>query len=169
MFDWSIQKKELTMIQITSKHSLQLHTHLQKIHMKYLHRTVQYFLECPHREGCPISPASKWLNPLFFFSKVRVVRTVLVLSEAQPLRCHSSHIRCSISPAWYKKLHRLLNPIKLDQTVTGLICVRKVTSYNVGRNSSVGMATRYGLDGPGVETRWVRHFSHLSRPALGRT
>jgi hypothetical protein len=35
----------------------------------------------------------------------------------------------------------------------------------VGRDSSVGMATRYGLDGPGIESR----FSHLSRPALGPT
>ena len=27
----------------------------------------------------------------------------------------------------------------------------------------------YGLDGPGIETRWGRHFPHLSRPALGST
>ena len=24
----------------------------------------------------------------------------------------------------------------------------------MGRDSSVGMATRYGLDGPGIESRW---------------
>ena len=24
----------------------------------------------------------------------------------------------------------------------------------MGRNSSVGIATRYGLDGPGIESRW---------------
>jgi len=28
----------------------------------------------------------------------------------------------------------------------------------VGRNSSVGIATRYGLDGPGIESRWERDF-----------
>jgi hypothetical protein len=33
----------------------------------------------------------------------------------------------------------------------------------------VGMATGYGLDGPGIESRWGRDFSHLSRPALGPT
>ena len=33
----------------------------------------------------------------------------------------------------------------------------------------VGVATRYGLDGPGIESRWGRGFSHPSRPALGRT
>jgi hypothetical protein len=39
----------------------------------------------------------------------------------------------------------------------------------VGRDSSVGIATRYGLDGPGIESRWGRDFLHLSRPALGLT
>ena len=35
-----------------------------------------------------------------------------------------------------------------------------------GRDSSVGIATGYGLDGPGVESRWGRDFPHPSRPAL---
>ena len=37
----------------------------------------------------------------------------------------------------------------------------------VGRDSSVGIATRYGLDGPEIEFRWGRDFPHTSRPALG--
>ena len=36
-------------------------------------------------------------------------------------------------------------------------------------NSSVGIATRYGLDGPGIESRCGRNFPHPSRPALGPT
>jgi hypothetical protein len=32
--------------------------------------------------------------------------------------------------------------------------------------SSVGLATSYGLDGPGIEFRWGRDFPHLSTPAL---
>jgi hypothetical protein len=39
----------------------------------------------------------------------------------------------------------------------------------VGRDSAVGIATRYGLDGPGSESRWGRHFPQPSRPALGPT
>jgi hypothetical protein len=35
--------------------------------------------------------------------------------------------------------------------------------------SSVGIATDFGLDGPGIESRWGRDFSHTSRPALGPT
>ena len=32
--------------------------------------------------------------------------------------------------------------------------------------SSIGNATGYGLDGPGIESWWGRDFPHLSRPAL---
>jgi hypothetical protein len=39
----------------------------------------------------------------------------------------------------------------------------------VGRDSSVGNATRYGLDDPGIESGWGRDFPHPSRPALGPT
>jgi len=38
-----------------------------------------------------------------------------------------------------------------------------------GPGSSVGIVTGYGLDGPGVESRWGRHFPHLSRPTLEPT
>jgi hypothetical protein len=39
----------------------------------------------------------------------------------------------------------------------------------MGRDSSVGIATRYGLDGPGIESRWRGDFSQPSRLALGPT
>jgi hypothetical protein len=39
----------------------------------------------------------------------------------------------------------------------------------VGRDSAVGVATRYVLDGPGIKSRWGRDFPHPSRPALGPT
>ena len=38
-----------------------------------------------------------------------------------------------------------------------------------GRDSSVGMATSYGLDGPGIECWWGQVFPHPSRPAVGPT
>ena len=37
----------------------------------------------------------------------------------------------------------------------------------VGRNSSVGIATRYGMNGPGIKSQWRRDFPHPFRPALG--
>jgi hypothetical protein len=39
----------------------------------------------------------------------------------------------------------------------------------MGLDSSVGIATRYGLDGPGIESRWGRDFPHPSRPVLEPT
>ena len=39
----------------------------------------------------------------------------------------------------------------------------------VGLDSVVGTATRYGLDGPGIESRWGRDFPHPFRPALAST
>jgi hypothetical protein len=38
-----------------------------------------------------------------------------------------------------------------------------------GPGSSVGIATAYGLDGTGIESRWGGDFPNLSRPALGPT
>ena len=39
-----------------------------------------------------------------------------------------------------------------------------ITSHR-SRNGVVGIATRYGLEGPGIEYWWRQDFPHLSRPA----
>ena len=44
-----------------------------------------------------------------------------------------------------------------------------VRCRDVGRDSSDCIATRCGLDGPGIESRCRRDFPHPSRPALGPT
>jgi hypothetical protein len=56
-----------------------------------------------------------------------------------------------------------LQRIKIDINLNPRYCVA------MGRGSSVGIVTGYGLDGPGVESRWGRDFPHLFRPALGPT
>ena len=49
-----------------------------------------------------------------------------------------------------------------------LVCIwTNSSSYN-GPGSSVGIATDYGLDDPGIEFRWGDIF-RPSRPALGST
>ena len=57
-----------------------------------------------------------------------------------------------------------------------IIIIIIISGYNwiydnlvYGLGSVVGIATGYGLDGPGIESRWGRDFPHLSRPALGPT
>jgi len=41
------------------------------------------------------------------------------------------------------------------------------TTFGVSRDSAVGIAACYGLDGPGIEFRWRRDLLRPSRPALG--
>ena len=55
---------------------------------------------------------------------------------------------------------------------TNEMVVLKIVNYGfreVGRDSVAGIATRYGLDGPGIESRWGRDFQRPSRPALRST
>jgi hypothetical protein len=37
----------------------------------------------------------------------------------------------------------------------------------VGRDGVVGIATHYGMDIPGIKSRWRRDFPHSCRPAVG--
>jgi hypothetical protein len=67
----------------------------------------------------------------------------------------------------------------VTQFISHTICPTDLLQHNVsnfsgtsdlrGPGSSVGIATDYGLDVPGIESRWGRDFSHTSRPALGLT
>ena len=51
----------------------------------------------------------------------------------------------------------------------GTIILPLILLKKAGQDSVVGITTCYGLDGLGIESRWGRHFTHLSRPALGPT
>jgi hypothetical protein len=46
---------------------------------------------------------------------------------------------------------------------------RSLLQKTVNRNSSIGTATRYGLDGSRIESRWRRDFPLPSRPDMGPT
>ena len=50
-----------------------------------------------------------------------------------------------------------------------MACYGVTCTLTVGRDSSVGIATAYGLDGPGIESRSGRNFPHSSIPALRPT
>ena len=49
------------------------------------------------------------------------------------------------------------------------LCGQNVEFLLVRLGGIVGIAIRYGLDGPGIESWWRRDFPHLSRSALGPT
>ena len=58
----------------------------------------------------------------------------------------------------------------LSAIVSQLVLVRsRIQIRRRGRDNSAGIATRYDLEGPGIESRWKRDFPHRSRPALGPT
>ena len=50
-----------------------------------------------------------------------------------------------------------------------LMGLQNTFQCELGRYSSVGIATRYLLDGPWIETRCGRDFPHPYRPAMGPT
>jgi hypothetical protein len=54
-------------------------------------------------------------------------------------------------------------------SVEALFNLPKYFHAYVGSDSSAGIATDYGLGGPGIESRLGRDFPHLFRPALGPT
>jgi hypothetical protein len=51
----------------------------------------------------------------------------------------------------------------------GTEAVSLVITMCCNRVAAGGIVTRYGLDGPGIESRWRPDFPHPSRPALGLT
>jgi hypothetical protein len=61
-----------------------------------------------------------------------------------------------------------LKLMALRPSETSVIISRHSTTYG-GWASSVGIATRYGLYGPGMESQRGRDFPHPSRPVLGPT
>ena len=61
-----------------------------------------------------------------------------------------------------------LSTISLCQHLAN-INLRQYVAIIVGRDSSVGIATRYGLEGPGDQIPTWHDFPHPSRPALGPT
>ena len=62
-----------------------------------------------------------------------------------------------------------LGPYIISKVVRSEPTVFVIIIRSVWRDSSVGIGTCYGLDGPGIESRWGRDFPHPSRPALGPT
>jgi hypothetical protein len=77
-----------------------------------------------------------------------------------------------LSPLWKALLfsnilHAFVN--SAGQAHDTITVINEVQTGLGGPGSVVAIATAYGLDGPGIESRWGRDFLHLSRPALRPT
>jgi len=70
----------------------------------------------------------------------------------------------------YRPLPPAGNPTAVNKYhIVYIISYHIISFVDRGRDSSVGIATRFRLDGPGILSRWGRDFPHPSRPALGPT
>ena len=94
---------------------------------------------------------------------------------------HSVDTRCSfagdnVACAWNWPLACILcrtkysadTPLSVDRFMLGSF-LKYNTVLSISRDSSVSIATRYGLDGPGIESRLGRDFPHLFRLAVRPT
>jgi len=69
------------------------------------------------------------------------------------------------SNKWFKRWIRNRNALDVIQRGHKVIIIIIIIIIIVGRDGSVGLATRYGLDGPGIESRWGKIFrNHPDRP-----
>ena len=62
-----------------------------------------------------------------------------------------------------------MNIIATRHVTTTWLCVCVCVCLYRCRDSAVGIANRYGLDGPGIESQCERDFPPPSRPALELT
>ena len=85
--------------------------------------------------------------------------------EHSRVKAYSANIQLRSS---FNTLNAQLNPVCHLLALLGAhhilhvsrIKVNALHSYSGRRDSSVGIATRYGMDGPGIETLWKRDFPH---------
>ena len=57
-------------------------------------------------------------------------------------------------------VYRYVQIVSFSKTVLSTD-IMNINNERGGPGSIVGIATAYGLDGPGIESRWGRNFLHL--------
>jgi len=68
--------------------------------------------------------------------------------------------------SWFVQFFCQGQPREKSKTLCFYLIYLRVVQRR-GPGSSVSITTGYGLDGPGIESRWKRDSPRLSRPALG--
>ena len=88
-----------------------------------------------------------------------ILRTYLSIIHVQDVLCsYRAHYVVKVLILWFGQRQFLR------------LCIYNILYAQCGPGNSVSTATGYGLDGPGIESRWEgRDFPHLSSPALGPT
>jgi hypothetical protein len=99
-------------------------------------------------------------SPIFLFKFILYLTRKIVLTFIS-YRAMWVNLRQEVQPHYFPVLQK--RDSLLDNFHSSIM------SYYCGPDSVVGIASGYGLDDPGIESRWGRDFPHLSRPALGST
>ena len=92
--------------------------------------------------------------------------------EDGPIRCPETSATIKLLCVTSQKMENLIYTVMEDWNharalLTFCRMLRDLVTSGVRQSGSVvGIATAYGLDGPGIESRWGRDFLPLSRPAL---
>ena len=109
-----------------------------------------------------ISPTYWCKRQLFTGKQLPFAQTIQLFDAQQINTLIDIHLRKLVLP-WHIKNADL---IKL-YIFTRLNQILYFYMVYVGRNSIFSIATHYGLDVPGIESRWGRDFPHPSRPTPG--
>jgi hypothetical protein len=102
--------------------------------------------------------------------EVSVLLSERVLFRIAPFVAHQTTATSTFSNPASTMTYRgtsLRSAIRDSVCIIPWVQLRELNHSSVCRDSSVRIATDYGLDGPGIESRWGRDFLHLSRPAMG--
>jgi hypothetical protein len=102
-------------------------------------------------------------KPLSYVSKIFAATTLNTIASRKRLSHDATHL-------YQQTVQKLVQMHNKRFGFGGNYVVNSgIASKLNGPGSVVDIATSYGLDGPGIQSRWGRDFPHLSRPALGPT
>jgi hypothetical protein len=89
-----------------------------------------------------------------FWSDTR--HCALIRMRVTPAWPYLALVCSGVSPYWKIKIWLIIFAFLVFYMIIYFLCL-----FIPGLGSSVGIATDYGLDGPGIESQWGRDFPHV--------
>jgi hypothetical protein len=106
-------------------------------------------------------------------SCIRKCETIMYSTSRQDTHNNMAHAHCMLDNQGYQHALRICSTYCISTAtmvartrLSTLPVLSVVTLARRGRDSSVGIATHFGLDSLGIESRWRRNFLPSSEPAL---
>ena len=148
-----VQRIWISLVRLTPEHILHFFTYWPGVLRLPVALLTEWQL--PHDEIAPLT-ADKLRT--FYFHQQRdqaVTTTVRNMKTAGSTLCNEPLCCCAVYLYQAKICHISRRHITICNTeYTKEHWVRNYVCVSVGRDSVVGIATRYGLEGPGIESQW---------------